>query len=105
VILGGDDLLSAAVVPTGWSPRDAGRQVFAAALQKAGLAASDVAREGGTGYGRVALDFLDQAVTEITCHAVGAYRLFPANDAVIDIGGQDSKAIKVGPGGKSRTSS
>ncbi|MGE5508023.1 MAG: acyl-CoA dehydratase activase [Chitinophagales bacterium] len=100
VILGGDRLLSSAIVPTGWSPKEAGRQVFEAALRAAGVQASAVARVVGTGYGRVALDFLDQAVTEITCHAVGAHRLFPDNDAVVDIGGQDSKAIKVGPGGK-----
>jgi predicted CoA-substrate-specific enzyme activase len=100
VVLAGDQVLSSAIVPTGWSPKDAGRQVFETVLATANLQRSDVSRVVGTGYGRVALDFLDQAVTEITCHAVGAHRLFPENDTVIDLGGQDSKAIKVGAGGK-----
>lgn len=48
-----------------------------------------------TGYGRRNIEHLDKAVTEITCHAVGAKHLFPATDTVLDIGGQDSKAIKI----------
>jgi predicted CoA-substrate-specific enzyme activase len=53
-----------------------------------------------TGYGRVALSFSDvpfDVVTEISCHAMGAHALFPDARTIIDIGGQDSKAIKINP--------
>lgn len=53
-----------------------------------------------TGYGRAGVSFADRAVTEITCHARGAYFLFPDTGTVVDIGGQDSKVVHVGSGGK-----
>jgi len=49
----------------------------------------------GTGYGRIALPFIDKAVTEITCHGKGAHFIDPSIRTVIDIGGQDSKVIKL----------
>lgn len=100
VVFGDGRIVGSAVLPTGWSPREAGRRVFADALTAAGVEPAEVARVVGTGYGRVALDFADQVVTEITCHAAGAEWLFPGNDTVIDVGGQDTKVIKVGPDGK-----
>ena len=53
-----------------------------------------------TGYGRDAVTYADEAVTEITCHGRGAVFLMPEVDTIIDIGGQDSKAIKVTSEGK-----
>ena len=52
-----------------------------------------------TGYGRQLVDFADRQVTEISCHALGARFLAPATRAVIDIGGQDSKAIALDESG------
>jgi len=88
-------IVSIAIRPTGWSPRETGRKVFEEALAKAGIAREEVHRVIGTGYGRVSLDFIDKAVTEITCHALGANYYFPRSNLIIDIGGQDSKAILV----------
>lgn len=88
------------VEPTGWSPRSAGKSVFTRVLTKAGITARDVGAVVATGYGRLALDFADRAVTEITCHARGAAYLLPGNSLVIDVGGQDSKAILVDSHGK-----
>jgi predicted CoA-substrate-specific enzyme activase len=48
-----------------------------------------------TGYGRTAVGFADKKVTEITCHARGVSHLMPEARTVIDIGGQDSKAMRV----------
>ena len=48
-----------------------------------------------TGYGRNNVPFANKSVTEITCHAVGAHHLFPDTKTIIDIGGQDSKAIAI----------
>jgi predicted CoA-substrate-specific enzyme activase len=53
-----------------------------------------------TGYGRKLVDFAHRSVTEITCHAAGVYFQNPAIRSVVDIGGQDSKAIALdGQGG------
>ena len=46
-----------------------------------------------TGYGRNNIPFATGQVTEITCHARGAYHLYPEARAIVDIGGQDSKVI------------
>jgi (R)-2-hydroxyacyl-CoA dehydratese activating ATPase len=64
-----------------------------ALLAEQGLARSQVRRIVATGYGRAALAFAGEAVTEITCHARGVRELVPEVGTVIDIGGQDSKAI------------
>ncbi|MFQ5429211.1 MAG: acyl-CoA dehydratase activase [Phycisphaerae bacterium] len=68
------------------------------------IATSTVPREKigfvvGTGYGRYKIEAGDTQITEISCHARGAHMLFPATRTVIDMGGQDTKAIKVGPDG------
>ncbi len=52
-----------------------------------------------TGYGRNLIQFADKTVTEITCHARGARRLFPDVRSIIEIGGQDSKVIRLDGGG------
>ncbi len=49
----------------------------------------------GTGYGRFKIPFGDKQITEISCHAKGAWFLFQKTKIVIDIGGQDTKAIKI----------
>jgi len=88
-----------AIIPTGWNPKEAGRNAFVEALVKAGLQEQDMNMIVGTGYGRVSLSFIDIKVTEITCHAKGAKFLFPQTRTVIDIGGQDSKVIAVAEDG------
>lgn len=100
VILQEHRIIARDLEPTGWSPRDAGRSVFEKAVKKAGLNPVDITKVVGTGYGRVSLDFVHQAVTEITCHAMGANFWFPHDALVIDIGGQDSKAISIDSRGK-----
>ncbi len=80
--------------PTGCSPRQSARDAFDELLQGTGLRAGEISHITGTGYGRIALDFINDAVTEITCHARGAHYLVEGTDLVIDIGGQDSKVIK-----------
>lgn len=86
-------ILRSVIRPTGCSPRQSGREAFDELIQGAGLGYSDITRVTGTGYGRIALDYIDDAVTEITCHARGAHYLLEGTDMVIDIGGQDSKVI------------
>ena len=69
------------------------------ALAQAGLTADDITETIATGYGRTGIGIGDSQVTEISCHARGAHHLDPSCRTVIDIGGQDSKAIKLNDDG------
>lgn len=53
-----------------------------------------------TGYGRARVELAEKSVTEITCHSVGVHHINPDIRLLIDVGGQDSKVIRVGPAGK-----
>jgi len=53
-----------------------------------------------TGYGRSVIDFANQSVTEITCHSIGIHQLNPSIRLLIDVGGQDSKAVRIGDNGR-----
>ena len=75
------------------------QDAFRAALENAGIRDADVEYVIGTGYGRYNVKFGREQVTEISCHARGAVTLFPGTRTVIDIGGQDTKAIRIGPEG------
>lgn len=100
VILRDDEMLSYAILPTLSSSESAANSVHDTALERAGLARLDISRVIATGYGRASIDFAHKAITEITCHAVGARRLFPQARTVIDIGGQDSKVIRLSDDGR-----
>ena len=100
VILDGERMLASSLVMTGHNSRVAGRRALDLACKDAGIEEGDLASIVSTGYGRLAVDFASEQVTEITCHARGAHHLHPEVRTVIDLGGQDSKAIAVGPNGK-----
>ncbi|MCC7291186.1 MAG: hypothetical protein IT449_03875 [Phycisphaerales bacterium] len=61
---------------------------------------ADIARCVATGYGRANVRFAQSAVTEITCHARGAREWYPQVRAIIDVGGQDTKVIRINARGK-----
>lgn len=88
------------IVPTGWSPREAGQAVITELLQQSGLKRSEIHRFYATGYGRVAFNQADKTVTEIKCHARGIAELYGEVRTIIDIGGQDSKVIRIDERGK-----
>jgi len=92
-------LISDRVMLTGYNAQDAGTKVYHDIIADLGIKASDVDKIIATGYGRKSVAIADKAVTEITCHAVGAHYLNPAVRSIIDIGGQDSKAIVVDENG------
>lgn len=71
------------------------QDAFRAAIANAGISEERVVYIVGTGYGRYNVTFGSEQVTEISCHARGAITLFPGTRTVIDIGGQDTKAIRV----------
>jgi predicted CoA-substrate-specific enzyme activase len=92
-------IVARALIPTGANVSRAGERAFLEACDLAGLPRDRVGYVVGTGYGRYKVTFGDAQITEITCHARGAHSLFPATRTVIDMGGQDTKAIKVGADG------
>ncbi|MCL6450200.1 MAG: acyl-CoA dehydratase activase [Acetobacteraceae bacterium] len=93
-------LLSWSVVATGPRHVQAAENAMSQALSRIGAGPSDVGFCVSTGYGRRNVPFSQLEVTEIACHARGAAALHPQTRLVIDVGGQDSKAIRVGPGGR-----
>ena len=99
VILSSSGIIAAKIIKTGAEPGKAGESVFNSALAQADCTREDVRAVVATGYGRVSLPFADKAVTEISCHAKGVGYLNPDVDGLIDIGGQDSKAIKLNTDG------
>ena len=84
-----------AVLPTGADSRDASRAVLTKALAEIGAEPSDLAFVVATGYGREIASEAKGTVTEITCHARGVHALLEQVRTIIDIGGQDSKAIRI----------
>lgn len=100
VILTDNGLSSYAVQSSGTDIPEIARQVMDEALEKIDLSYQDVDTIVATGYGRISLPFATKTITEITCNAAGVHHLFPAATLIVDIGGQDSKAIKLNSQGK-----
>jgi predicted CoA-substrate-specific enzyme activase len=100
VIMKDSRVLANSVIFTGYNAEGAGRKAFEMVLMDLNLAASAVSRIVATGYGRKGVAFADKAITEIMCHAAGARFLNPQIRSIIDIGGQDSKAILLDEAGK-----
>ena len=100
VIMRDGQLLASRVILTGYNAENAGKKVFDAVLDDLQISASAITRIVATGYGRKGLAIADKSITEIMCHATGARYLNPLIRSIIDIGGQDSKAILLDDRGK-----
>jgi predicted CoA-substrate-specific enzyme activase len=88
------------VVPTGARNLEAIARARDEVLRAAGLGPGEVEAVVATGYGRNRVEGCLARVTEITCHARGIRELLPGTGVLVDIGGQDSKAIRIGPDGR-----
>jgi predicted CoA-substrate-specific enzyme activase len=101
VILEDDKILGYAIIPTGHNVKLATNKVIKEALGKAGGSTSieNLNYVISTGYARESVEFANKTATEIICHAKGAHFLIPSTRFIIDMGGQDSKAIEVDPQG------
>ena len=96
VILDQDkNIVAKVILPTGAGASNGAQRALEQALQQAGLTEKDLTATVTTGYGRAAIERGDQSITEITCHAKGAFFLDPEVRTIIDIGGQDSKVIRI----------
>lgn len=96
----GPQVIGRTLVDTGANVRKAAENAFHQCCREAGIAANEVGFVVGTGYGRYNISFGHAQMTEISCHARGAHFLCPGTRTVIDMGGQDSKAISVGSKGE-----
>lgn len=88
------EILHRFLQPTGWSSVDTARQIQKTLMEKGILPEKSVVV--ATGYGRVSVPYAAKCVTEITCHAKGACYIHKnENMLLIDIGGQDTKIIRI----------
>jgi len=85
---------------TGANVTRAAENAFAEALKAGDLREEEVEYVIGTGYGRYKVTFGNTQVTEISCHGRGSVHMFPNTRTVVDMGGQDTKAIRVSPRGE-----
>jgi len=100
VMLDGE-LYAWAVMRTGSNSPDSARNVLKWALDTTGIPEDDIKYIVGTGYGRVNVPMAKKAITEIACHGRGATYIWgPTVKTVLDVGGQDIKAIRVDEKGK-----
>jgi len=95
VILNNTKILSHALIRSSFNPEKSASEVMDMALNSAGICMKDIGFCVGTGYGRERIPFVGKAVSEIACHAKGAHFLLPSIRTIIDIGGQDCKAIRI----------
>ncbi len=93
-------IVSRALTDTGANVMRAAETAFQEALQTASLREEEVEYVVGTGYGRYKVTFGNTQVTEISCHGRGAVQMFPGTRTVVDMGGQDTKAIRVAETGE-----
>ncbi len=95
VILTDGKVTGTSLIPTGIYSEKTGLEALAKALQAANLSKNDLQYIVATGYGRISAPYANKTLTEIACHAKGAHTLYPTTHTVLDMGGQDCKAIRV----------
>lgn len=105
VILEDNEILGYSVIRTGPDSAQTAQAAMDVALEDAGSKGNDLKIEDmdyivSTGYGRVIVPFAQKNITEISCHAKGANWFFPGVRTILDMGGQDCKAIKCDETGK-----
>ncbi|HVI41386.1 MAG TPA: acyl-CoA dehydratase activase [Anaerovoracaceae bacterium] len=93
------NIVASIIIPTGGGAQASAEKCLEEALRKADIEHASISRIVTTGYGRAYINGSDESITEITCHAKGAHHLNPAVRTIIDIGGQDSKVIRIDEAG------
>lgn len=83
------------VLPTGWNSKETSQTIAERLLQEGIDVHSEDTKVIATGYGRIAVEYADRVITEITCHAKGGCEMAGNDCAIIDVGGQDTKVILV----------
>jgi predicted CoA-substrate-specific enzyme activase len=94
VILEDGRIISTCIIPTGIDSTETARRVMETALNTNGLLMKDIRYIVSTGYGRINVPFAQKTITEISCHARGIVSILPSVRTILDMGGQDCKAIR-----------
>jgi len=100
VVIMTDTIVTSVIKATGPEQRKLANHVMEEALSRAGITLDKINYIVATGYGRINVPFADKQITEISCHAKGVHDQIPAARTIIDIGGQDSKGIKLDNNGR-----
>jgi bzd-type benzoyl-CoA reductase Q subunit len=101
VIMINGELYSWSITRTGSDSPYSAKKVLDWAIKDTGLRLEDIKYLVGTGYGRVNVPMANKAITEIACHAKGANYIWGSSvRTVLDVGGQDIKAIRCDEKGK-----
>ena len=100
ILNGKKEIITSGTIRTGAKTTESAGRILDEVLGKAGLSRSDLSLIVSTGYGRVSIPFADRSVTEISCHGKGARYFNPNIRTILDIGGQDSKAIRLNEQGE-----
>ena len=93
-------IIASSIIPTKPDSGETAREVMQQALNSAVLSTGDIEYIVSTGYGRVNVPLAQRSATEISCHAIGTVFLFPEVRTILDMGGQDCKAIRCDERGK-----
>jgi predicted CoA-substrate-specific enzyme activase len=100
LINGKKEILSSFVKRTGTSIGESSNLALQQIIIDASIPKNEIRSILATGYGKNKVSFANNTKTEISCHAKGAYHYFPKKITVIDIGGQDTKVIKLDDQGR-----
>lgn len=92
IVLEEEKIMDSFLLPTGWNGKETAEKIYSILMEKGYTTCMKCV---GTGYGRVCVDYADKIVTEITCHGKGVWYLNKKNATVIDVGGQDTKIIRL----------
>ena len=99
VIMNGNKIIGSSIIRSKARPEESAQSAMDQALENAGVYMSRIEYVVGTGYGRDKIPFISEAKSEIACHGKGAHWMVPTVKTVIDIGGQDCKAVKLDDSG------
>jgi len=94
VLKNGKEIVGKSLIDVGAGTSGPGRAI-SMVLANCNMAREEMAYTIATGYGRHSIEWIDKEMSELSCHAKGAYFLFPDVHTVIDIGGQDAKVLRV----------
>jgi len=101
VILKDGEVVGKGIATTGVEQKEAIEEALAEAIKNAGISRSDIERIGATGAGGKVVDFADnKEIQDVVADAAGVHFLFPQAKTVIDVGGEESRGIKVDERGK-----
>lgn len=99
ILKNGEEIVAKSIISVGTGTSGPTR-VLEELFQQSGLTEENIKRTIVTGYGRMHFDKADKQISELSCHAKGVHHIFPNARTIIDIGGQDAKALKLDSKGR-----